>query len=578
MPNIEHRSRKKRRSNYFAQVRFCLLIFICFLFTSNVLAQNYLTQLISIDVKDEKLSDVLERISKVGNFYFSYSSSVIPKDSLISISVKETSIEEVLNKLLKGDYEYKEAPNYVILRLAPNRLQLVSEDNLEFDQIHTITGYVVDDLTGAKLPNASIYEKSLLLSTLTDENGYFKLKVKNPVNSLSLTISKEYYRDTTIVLLAPVLIKPGNNKNERYGYQPGDDLLKVERTAMGRFFVSSKQKLQSLNLGSFFAYTPFQTSITPGLSTHGSLSGQVINKFSINVLGGYTSGVNGVELGGGFNINKRNVNFLQVAGVFNLVGGSVNGVQLAGANNSVLDSINGIQVAGIYNKVQGSVHGVQMAGGINIAKKEVYGLQMAGLGNVSHIKTEGVQLSGLFNYSRNLRGLQIGFINVADTSSGVSIGVFNYIKGGYKNLILSNTEFNNVNVGFKTGNAAFYTVLMGGGNFTQNQKAFTFGIGFGHDFIFNDRFFLSAELSSQNVYLGSWKELSNLYRTKALLNLNISKRFGVFSGPALNLFIDDRTATVKGYKDAFPLTSYQGKHFTSNTNGWIGWEFGITLF
>src|SRR5690554_2949491 len=105
MPNIEYRSRKKRRSNYFAQVKFYLLISICFLFASNVLAQNYLTQLMSIDVKDEKLSDVLDKISTSGNFYFSYSSSVIPKDSLITISAKQTSIEAILNKLLKGEYE-----------------------------------------------------------------------------------------------------------------------------------------------------------------------------------------------------------------------------------------------------------------------------------------------------------------------------------------------------------------------------------------------------------------------------------------------------------------------------------------
>src|SRR3546814_690020 len=126
---------------------------------------------------------------------------------------------------------------------------------------------------------------------------------------------------------------------------------------------------------------------------------------------------------------------------------------------------------------------------------------MSVFANVILAKTNGVQLAGLFNYSRNLKGLQIGFINVADTSSGVSIGAFNFIKDGYKNLILSNTEFNTINVGFKTGNAAFYTVLLGGGNFIQNQKAFTFGIGFGHDFIFNDRLFLSTELSTQNVYL-----------------------------------------------------------------------------
>src|SRR5690606_40312884 len=116
MPNIELESRQERRANYFTSLRFYLLIFICFLFTNNAIAQNYLTQLISIDVKDERLGDVLDRISKSGNFYFSYSSSVIPKDSLISISTTGATIEEVLNQLLKGDYEYKEVPNYVILR------------------------------------------------------------------------------------------------------------------------------------------------------------------------------------------------------------------------------------------------------------------------------------------------------------------------------------------------------------------------------------------------------------------------------------------------------------------------------
>src|SRR5690606_29938632 len=158
-------------------------------------------------------------------------------------------------------------------------------------------------------------------------------------------------------------VNPGKKGKRAYGYRPDDDLLNVERTAAGRFFVSSKQKLQSLNLGAFFANTPFQTSITPGLSTHGSLSGQVINNFSINLLGGYTSGVNGVELGGGFNINKRNVDYLQVGGVFNLVGGSVHGVQLAGGSNTVLDSVKGLQMGGLYNSVKGSMQGVQMAGG-----------------------------------------------------------------------------------------------------------------------------------------------------------------------------------------------------------------------
>lgn len=556
---------------------FFILTF-CLVFAEQIQAQHYLSRPITLDVKEEKLSDVLERIEKIGGFYFSYKSTIIQKDDLVFLSAQQSTIEEVLNKLLKGTYEYKEAPGYIILRLAPNRLQVIAEDNLDLNQLHFISGYVVDDLTGTKLANASVYEKSLLLSTLTDENGYFRLKVNNPINSISLTVSKEYYRDTTITFLAPAIVKSRNKTQRKYGYQPVDEFQNVERTAIGRFFVSSRQKLQSLNLGAFFANTPFQTSFTPGLSTHGSLSGQVVNNFSINLLGGYTSGVNGVELGGGFNINKRNVDYLQAGGIFNLVGGSVHGLQMAGINNTVLDSVKGVQISGIYNNVKGSVRGMQMAGGINRVNDSFIGVQMAGVGNLNHKGTKGLQVGGLFNYSKNLNGVQIGLVNVADTSSGLSIGLLNFIGGGYHKVSLSNNDFTNFNVAYKSGNPSFYTKLIGGVNLSSDQKAFTFGVGFGHDFIFDERLSLSSELFTQNIYLGSWKKLNNLYQAKTALNLNLSKSFGVFAGPVFNVYVNDQATVVKGYKNLLSSSKYPHINFNSKAKAWLGWEIGITLF
>lgn len=557
---------------------FLLIIIFSLVFAEHIQAQHYLSRPITLEVKEERLGHVLERIERMGGFYFSYESTIIAKDSLVTLTVRHGTIEQLLNNLLEGNYEYKEARGYIILRLAPNRLQLMTADSLEYNQFHSISGFVVDDLTGTKIQNASVYEKSLLLSTLTDTEGYFKLKINHPINSLSLTISKEYYRDTTITFLAPAIVNPRNKAQSNYGYQPLDELQNVERTAMGRFFVSSKQKLQSLNLGAFFANTPFQTSFTPGLSTHGSLSGQVINNFSVNILGGYTSGVNGIELGGGFNINKRDVDYLQAGGLFNLVGGSVHGVQMAGGNNTVLDSVKGVQISGIYNNVKGSIRGMQMTGGVNRVNDSVIGVQIAGIGNLSHTETKGLQIGGLFNYSKNLKGVQIGLVNVADTSSGLSIGLLNFIGGGYHKVSLSNNDFTNFNIAYKSGNSDFYTTLIAGINLSTNQKAFTFGAGFGHDFIFNEQFSLSSELFSQNVYLGSWKELNNLYRAKATFNLNLSKGLGVFAGPVFNVFVNDQTTVVNGYKDIFSSTKHSHINFDSKTKGWLGWEIGITLF
>ncbi|WP_146753028.1 hypothetical protein [Sphingobacterium multivorum] len=80
-----------------------------------------------------------------------------------------------------------------------------------------------------------------------------------------------------------------------------------------------------MNLGGMFLYSPYQISMTPGLSTHGFIRSQIVNKFSINIIGGSTAGVKGMELGGVFNMNQYDMQGMQMAGVFNAVGGNVRG-------------------------------------------------------------------------------------------------------------------------------------------------------------------------------------------------------------------------------------------------------------
>ena len=48
----------------------------------------------------------------------------------------------------------------------------------------------------------------------------------------------------------------------------------------------------------------------------------------------------------------------------------------------------------------------------------------------------GAQVAGVFNYAKKLRGVQIGLINVSDTSDGYSIGLLNLVKQGYHKISL----------------------------------------------------------------------------------------------------------------------------------------------
>src|SRR5690606_16099068 len=114
----------------------------------------------------------------------------------------------------------------------------------------------------------------------------------------------------------------------------------IEKNWWSRIFVSSRQSVQSLNIDKYFVDMPLQTSLSPGCSTHCDVNSQVINKVSLNVLGGYTAGTDGVEIGGMFNIVRKDVRYVQLAGLFNNVGGEVEGVQMAGLFNNVLDTVN----------------------------------------------------------------------------------------------------------------------------------------------------------------------------------------------------------------------------------------------
>jgi len=182
------------------KLRSLVLMSLVLIITINVSAQNILNKNIDIEVSRQRLDNVLEILSNKGNFYFSYNSSIINRDSLVTISAKNKTIKEVLDMLLGNRYEYRESGNYIILRRAPIRLTLVTSQAISEENNYYVSGYVMDEQTGEKIPDASIYEKQRLALASTNEAGYFKLKLKSRYKTAALTVSKQFYEDTTVVI------------------------------------------------------------------------------------------------------------------------------------------------------------------------------------------------------------------------------------------------------------------------------------------------------------------------------------------------------------------------------------------
>lgn len=544
-------------------------------------AQNYLQKQVSLNVQRETLSKVLGTIEQQAGFVFSYNSRLFPTDSLVSVQAQQLPVVSVLHLLFGDRFQYHQSGHHLIIM--PARKE-------EARYLVWISGYVTDQLTGEPVADASVYEPHQLVGTMTDARGYFNMQVKAGSGPVSIHVRKISYADTAVQIL------PGSMDKLSIGMTqiayPIDTVVisNVERNWLASRLLSPRQVMNSMNLSGFFTRQPFQFSLVPGLGSHGRMGAQVVNKFSLNVVGGYTAGVNGFELGSLFNIVKQDMRYVQIAGFFNIVGGEANGLQIAGLYNSLRGDMKGLQIGGLFNIDQKDLTGIQIGGLYNQAR-HVRGLGIAGVGNWTKGNNKGVAIGGLFNRTGTMKGLQIAgllnrnkaftglqvaVVNIADTNKGYSIGLVNISKTGYHKAALSFDETQTLMLSYKSGNPKLYSVLGLGTQLNPEQKAFALGYGLGSDLLLNQRqLFFSPELMHYFFFNGNWSRQNMLERLSFHLKYRVSDKLAVYAGPTLNVFYDKPGVVPEGYKEVlFP----GGMVIKGRVKGWVGWTIGVDVF
>jgi len=560
---------------------YTILFFIAaFVFTTAAQKKEspLLERTITIQAATEKVPSLLNRIGQLGGFSFSYNSAIIDANRNVSLDVSNQTVRNILNEIFQGTMNYKEKGNYLILTKAP--APPVKNNTV----VVIINGYVEDRNTGEKIPQASVYEKNSVTSAVTDEYGYFKLKLEKKTDSISISISKKNYRDTLVGITAPsnqyltILIHPIENDSVIISAQtePIDTVVVLPKKEEFVMPYESEPNVQNIR---DTLYELVQVSFLPFLGSNGRLSGNVINDYSINFLGGYSLGTKEIELGFFFNMDRGDVSWLQLAGFGNIVGGKVygvqaagffnlnaketeavqlagfantnlgdtRGVQLAGFANTNLGKMYGVQVAGFSNFTNGPSHGVQVAGVGNVQIGDYTGSQFAGLTNIATEKISGSQIAGLFNYGGAVHGTQIGLINYADTLGGVPIGLFSIVNKGYHKIELSADEIFYANLAFRTGVRKFHTQLMAGFKPEQSlspsdTSVWTFGYGIGTTRKFTKWWYLDLDLSSQHVNKGSFTDaLSLLNKAYVGFDFQVAKKFSIATGITLNGYMTRTT-------------------------------------
>lgn len=614
MPNTQVTSPKPQ---YNFKLKLIVLAFFIFLMDF-VQAQSILDKKITISLMEEKMPEALNKIGKAGDFSFSYNSSIISAEQTVTVYAFDRTVAEVLTEIFKGTISFKEKGKYVILK----KVAVVTKPS-QF----IVSGFIEDSQTQNKIENASVYDKHSISSVITDEVGYFQLKLSKQKDSVRFSVSKKNYLDTLITLPAQSYQSLQIGLKSKVVAAPVvvDSTKKVEEPMTMPY--ESEPNVQNI---SDTLYRDIQISLLPFVGSNNGLSGNTINNYSINMLGGYSLGTRQIELGFFFNIDRGDVSWLQIGGVGNLVGrnvygvqaagfanvnggdatalqvagffngnrGELHGVQVAGFANTNLKSMQGVQVAGLSNFAKGKSNGVQIAGGanvlvgrfrgtqiagaVNVNTKNIYGTQIAGLSNIGIKRVTGSQLAGLFNYGKSVRGTQIGLLNYADSLGGVPIGLISYVNHGYHKLEISADEIFYSNLAFRTGARKFYNILLVGiqpNLISSNNYLWTFGYGLGTARKITRGIHINIDATAQHVTKADYtNSLSLLNKVHLGLDFKLARKFWIYGGVTLNGYLTEIASTDNpSLFNQYQPTIISERNINDNLNLKMWWGAKVAL-
>jgi hypothetical protein len=575
-------------------------------------------RIVSIDCSNCRTDKVLADISAQGRFEFAWNSQLFDPAKLVTIHAQNITVRRAIFLVFGNTITYKVKGNYLVLLAAPKPLAAAPAVKPR-KQEYTLSGYITDASTGAILPHVSIYDSQTLASTLSDNYGHYTLKLSGSTDSVKLKVSRENYLDTSFFIV------PSSNFTHDVSLHaippppplviadtiiPADSVMEEPRRNVERYrfldsLIGFKQITQARNLGEYFRRGG-QISVVPFLSTNGMMTGNVVNRFSLNILGGYTGGTNGAEIGCIFNVDRQDVRWVQLAGAFNVVGGNLTGVQGAGAFNVNQGSLKGAQLAGGVNVTRRNLDGAQLAGGVNICANRVKGIQLSGGVNVAQDvdgfqvsgganfasrTVTGMQVTGGVNIAHSVTGIQVGVVNIgkqvvggqfgvfnfADSCSGLPVGVLSFVGSGVHQLEIATTERGTVSASFRTGVPALYNILVASYVPGATGTIWAFGYGIGHRFPFGSHFGLNLEGVMQHLNSGGFSAYTNEWtQGKLMLEWRPVKNFAIAAGPVFNYLL---TEDLQAYSEIQQKPVFGGSPGAGYRDvAWIGGSLALRFF
>ena len=537
-------------------MRRLIIIFFC-------LSSIGLHAQVSLELENVPVAEAIHQFSEASGYRFAYNPDILQPEKLTA-SIQDQPLEKAVNQVFASNYDYKIRGSYVIL--LPKKTTAKPAPSKDFI---TIKGEILEEGTNMKLEDVSVYEIHTLKPVLTNASGDYSIDVSLPDDIAFIAISKANYEDT--------IIQVKRNANWT---------IKLKKKASATESIVKEKVFNVFNGSAVQTHTKnvnlterkwMHFALTPGASTNGFLSGKFTNKFSVNLIAGYSHALEGVEIGGLLNMERSYVEGVQMSGALNINGDYTDGVQIAGLSNVTIGWVKGLQMGGFSNH-SGDLIGWQLAGAIN-SSTNAKGNQLAGSINWNSGTLEGVQASGLLNYTKKLKGVQIGVLNIADSvESGAMIGVVNLSRNGIHHFEVSANDVTPYNLSFRSGVYGFYTILQAGINpHSDNLWDYGMGLGSSHKIKSKGSWDIEATshtLQSINHFIDG---LNQDIRLKVRFGYQFANHLHVIGGPVVHYYLFNPSATEdEGFADRFGTHAFHTA--TSGgvlTKAWIGYELAV---
>lgn len=150
----------------------------------NCLASAY-SQKVSLNLNNVKFSEVINEISRQTKLDFAYSKEIVDMNRTVSISVTNTDLRNVLDRLLNGTQLMHVELNGKIF-FGSKDFELVIQSALLQQQLK-ISGTVTDSITGETLPGVTVMIQGTTRGTTTGPDGKYTLNI--PTANATLTFS-----------------------------------------------------------------------------------------------------------------------------------------------------------------------------------------------------------------------------------------------------------------------------------------------------------------------------------------------------------------------------------------------------